>query len=182
MSKVYIGAKFTNKQNSVFEVVAKTNLPKYYVVVFESGYRTTASDSNIMYGKVKDYYQPSVYGVGYLGSAFRIPQRNQDILRKKYDLWANMLKRVYKEYNNRHNYKDVEVSPEWLNFSVFCNEIELVPGYEAWVADSSMCLDKDFAQQRLYSRTTCQFITAKDNATEASERRWKSKAKSNELS
>lgn len=182
MSKVYLGAKFTNKQGSVFTVVAKTDLPKYYVVEFESGYTTTATDSNIMYGKVKDYFKPSVYGVGYLGAAFRIPQRNEGILRKKYDLWANMLKRVYGNYRDASTYHDVQVTPEWLNFSVFANEIELVPGYDEWLKDSSMCLDKDLAQQRLYSRTTCQFITASQNTQECLERRWKSKAERNDFS
>lgn len=172
MSKVYIGAKFTNKQNATFTVVEKTQQPKYWVVEFESGYKTTASDSNIPYGKVKDYHSPTVYGRGYLGSACRIPQRGDSLMRRKYDLWANMLKRTCGRYREADTYSDVQVSPDWLNFSVFQIEIESVEGYQAWLEDSSMCLDKDLAKQRLYSRATCKFISLAENSSEASLRRW----------
>lgn len=182
MSKVYIGAMFTNKQNSKFIVVSKTDLPKYYVVKFESGYTTTASDSNIMYGKVKDYFYPSVYGKGYLGAVHKIPQRGESLLRRKYDLWANMLKRTSGRYQEAETYKDVQVTPEWLNFSVFSAEIELVEGYEKWVLDSSLHLDKDLSQQRLYSRSTCKFITISENTKECLNRRWKAKAGPNDPS
>ena len=177
MSKVYLGAKFKNKQNSGFTVVAKTNTPKYWVVQFESGYKTTASDSNIPYGKVKDYFTPTVYGLGYLGAACRIPQRGDCLLRKKYDLWANMLKRVCGKYKEFDNYLDVSVTPEWFNFSVFQVEIENVEGYDAWVLDSTMCLDKDLSQQRLYSRATCRFISLEENSKEGSTRRWSTDSK-----
>lgn len=172
MSKIYIGAKFKNKQDSIFTVTEKTDIPHYWVVVFDSGYTTTAKDSNIPYGKVKDYTIPTVYGIGYLGAACRIPQRGDSLMRKKYDLWANMLKRVCGRYREAETYKDVQITPEWLNFSTFQIEIESVEGYEAWLQDSTMCLDKDLAQQKLYSRATCKFISLEENTREASHRRW----------
>lgn len=173
MSKIYIGAKFKNKQGSEFSVVGKTDIPHYWVVQFQSGFTTTAKDSNIPYGKVKDYTVPTVYGIGYLGAACRIPQRGDSVMRKKYDLWANMLKRICGRYKEAKTYYDVQISPEWLNFSVFQIEIESVEGYEAWLQDSTMCLDKDLSNQRLYSRTTCKFISLEENSSESSKRRWK---------
>ena len=172
MSKIYLGAKFKNAQGSEFTVISKTTVPHYWVVSFESGYTTTAKDSNIPYGKVKDYFSPSVYGKGFLGAACRIPQRGDSIMRKKYDLWANMLKRTSGKYREATTYADVEVTPEWLNFSVFQIEIESVEGYEAWLQDTSMCLDKDFHKQRLYSRATCKFISLEENSSESANRYW----------
>lgn len=172
MSKIYIGAKFKNKQGSEFTIVSKTDVPHYWVVVFPSGYSTTAKDSNIPYGKVKDYFAPSVYGKGFLGAACRIPQRGDSLLRKKYDLWANMLKRTSGKYREAEAYKDVQVTPEWLNFSIFQIEIESVEGYEAWLQSTTMCLDKDLSEQKLYSRATCKFISLEDNSKESADRRW----------
>jgi hypothetical protein len=172
MSKIYIGAKFTNKQNATFTVIEKTDIPHYWVVAFDSGYTTTAKDSNIPYGKVKDYFTPTVYGKGYLGSACRIPQRGDSLMRKKYDLWANMLKRTSGKYREKSTYFNVQVTPEWLNFSIFQIEIESVEGYDAWLNDTKMCLDKDLTQQKLYSRATCKFITASENTLESLKRRW----------
>ena len=172
MSKIYIGATFKNKQEQLFTVTGTTTDPRYYEVTFESGYKTTASISNIPYGKVKDYWRPSVYGVGYLGASCRIPQREASLLRRKYDLWANMLKRVYGGYRENETYKDIQVSPEWLNFSVFQIEIESVEGYEAWLSDTTYCLDKDLTGQKLYSRATCKFIPLSENSRESSIRRW----------
>jgi hypothetical protein len=172
MSKIYIGAKFKNSLGYEFIVIEQTNDPKYWVVKFASGYVATAKNSNIPYGKVKDYWAPSVYGKGFLGAMCNIPKRGDSLLRKKYDLWANMIKRTSGKYREAKTYAGVEVAPEWLNFSVFQIEIESVEGYEAWVKDSTLCLDKDLSGQRLYSRATCSFIPLVENTREAANRRW----------
>lgn len=175
MSKVYVGAEFVNNQGSRFVIVSKCAEPRYWVVRFDSGFVATAKDTNIPYGKVKDYYKPSVYGVGYIGSAMRIPARESGTLvRRVYDVWANMLKRTYGAYTDHWNadYSDVQVCAEWHNFTFFLQDIQRVPGYEAWLQDSTICLDKDLARGRLYSRSTCKFITNVENLSEASLRRW----------
>lgn len=179
MSRFYVGAEFINNQGCKFKLIKRAQEARYWVVQFESGYVTTAKDSNIPYGKVKDYFTPTVYGVGYLGSSRRIPARKYGTtIRKKYDLWANMLKRVYGGYREAWNadYTDVEVCPTWHNFTTFANEIEEVPGYEAWLEDTTMCLDKDLAGRRLYSKNTCKFISNAENLSEASTRRWRTLA------
>ena len=175
MSRYTIGAVFTNNQGSAYTITAKATEPRYWHVRFESGFTTVAKETNILYGKVKDYTHPTVYGVGYLGAAIRIPGRDEgSLLRRKYDLWANMLKRVYGGYPDTWgaDYSDVQVAPEWHSFAAFALELEDVVGYEAWVLDSHMCLDKDLARKRLYSRGTCKFVTCAENLSEASTRRW----------
>lgn len=175
MSRYTIGATFTNNQGCTYTITAKAAEPRYWQVRFTSGFTTVAKETNILYGKVKDYLHPSVYGVGYIGAAIKIPGRSVDnILRRKYDLWANMLKRALGTYTDAWNadYSDVLVAPEWFNFCTFAVEIEDVAGYEAWVLDSRMCLDKDLARKRLYSKGTCKFVTNAENLSEASLRRW----------
>ena len=175
MSRYHIGAEFTNQQGAVFRLTRKCAEPRYWEIKFDSGFTTVAKETNILYGKVKDYWRPSVYGVGYLGATFKLPPRSSsDLLRRKYDLWANMLKRVYGNYADKWNadYSDVEVCPTWHNFLVFAEDVQHVPNYEAWVNNSCMCLDKDLARGRLYSKSTCVFITNEENLSEASLRRW----------
>lgn len=175
MSKYAIGAVFVNNQGCKYTITAKAKKQGYWHVRFDSGFTTIAKQQNILYGKVKDYMHPSVYGVGCLGAAVHIPGRApNNLLRRKYDLWANMLKRVYGGYNDKWSadYSDVEVTPEWLCFATFAVELEDVPNYEAWVSDSRMCLDKDLAGKRLYSKGTCTFLTPTESLSELSLRRW----------
>lgn len=169
MSKYCIGAKFENRQGSVFTLIKSEGGP-FWTVRFDSGYETVAKTQNIVYGKVKDYYRPSVYGLGFIGSGMRIPTReSRDTIRRHYDLWANMLKRVTREAG----YEDVTVHPAWCNFTVFNVEITTLDGYSDWLLDSTQYhLDKDLSGARTYSKSTCSFIPATTNLSEAACRRW----------
>ena len=172
MSKYYIGAEFVNAEGSTYKIIGKSDESRYWFVEFASGYRTVAKEPNILYGKVKDYYYRSVYGVGYLGAKIAKPKGSFE--RAVYDLWANMLRRVYGMYHDHWNgdYTGVQVCPSWHNYCVFREDIKYLEGYEAWVNDSRMCLDKDLSGCRLYSKSTCKFITNAENLSEASNRRW----------
>ena len=172
MSRYYIGAEYVNREGSKYQIIAKAAAPRYWVCRFGSGFITTAKETNILYGKVKDHMHHSVYGVGFLGAKITKPKGSFE--RQVYDLWANMLRRVYGGYSDHWDgkYDDVEVCPSWHNYCVFREDIKDLPGYEAWVKDSRMCLDKDLAGHRLYSKATCQFISNAENLSEASLRRW----------
>lgn len=130
----------------------------------------TGTVSNIMTtaiatGHFSDCREPTVYGVGYIGSDIKIPKRGEYI-RRVYDLWANMLRRAYFEY------KDCTVDKRWLNFTNFLNTIVDVEDYDKWEAGEDVHLDKDFLGKRCYSRDTCKFVKASDNIREALSRRW----------
>lgn len=136
---------------------------------------------NIKAGKFEDFMEPTVYGVGFLGSPIRIPARGSNsIIRKIYDLWANMLKRAYGNYGPHSSYKDCVVDPRWHNFATFLNTIHEVEGYEEWEKDSSMHLDKDIKNGycKIYSRDHCKFVSAAENVAESVKRRW---GKTNDL-
>lgn len=121
-------------------------------------------------GHFSDPRKPSVYGVGYIGSEIKIPSRGEYI-RRVYDLWANMLRRCYGEYDGQ--YKNCIVDKRWHNFTNFLNTIVDVKGYDEWERGENVHLDKDLSGERIYSRDTCQFISASDNIQEGLSRRWR---------
>lgn len=136
---------------------------------------------NIKAGKFEDFMEPTVYGVGFLGSPIRIPARGSNsIIRKIYDLWANMLKRAYGNYGSRSSYTGCVVDPRWHNFTTFLNTIHEVEGYEEWEKDSSMHLDKDIKKGycKIYSRDHCKFVSDAENVADSVKRRW---GKTNDL-
>jgi len=117
--------------------------------------------NNLSQGKVKDYMLPTVYGVGYIGSSLTIPQRGCSEVRRAYDLWCNMLRRVQRDTA----YTDVTIDPRWLNFTQFLNSMDKLPGIEEWRAGADVHLDKDLRipGSRTYGLDTCWFIPAAAN-------------------
>jgi len=135
-----------------------------------TGYTATVQANNISSDKVKDQRRPSVCGIGYL-DGIKIPTRGTYV-RRVYDLWANMLRRVTTD----PLYADVTIATEWLSFKTFLNSVTDIPNHDAWESDPSMHLDKDSVVpgNRIYSLSTCSFISAVANTSEASLRRWAS--------
>lgn len=139
----------------------------------DTGYVANVQISNIKQDKIRDRRLPSVYGVGYLDCDLRIPSRDSGSeVRRIYDLWANMIKRCYGNY--KCTYVGVSVDPRWHSFKNFLNCVPELKGYGEWLKDSSMHLDKDIIDPtcKVYSKDTCQFVTAAANVSESSNRRW----------
>ena len=144
------------------------------VILFEeSGWVANVQCTNIPAGKIRDCRKRTVYGVGYLGTDIRIPSRESgSIIRRLYDLWANMLKRCYGPYKGQ--YEGVVVDVRWHSFSAFMNTVTELPGYAEWEAHRNYVLDKDIRVpgNKVYSKDTCMFVDASENIAEASNRRW----------
>lgn len=137
-----------------------------------TGYTCNIQLSNLPLGKVKDKRLPSVYGHGYLDTDIRIPQRDScSVIRRLYDLWANMLKRVYCEKTG------ASIDKRWLSFNNFLSTVHMVDGYEAWERGDNVHLDKDLlsGESKIYGLDTCKFISACDNIRESALRRWHKK-------
>lgn len=157
----------------------KVKHPRAVIQFVKTGTVIDVQTCNIKAGKFEDFMEPTVYGVGFLGSPIRIPARGSNsIVRKIYDLWTNMLKRAYGSYKT--SYIDCKVDPRWHNFTTFLNTIHEVEGYEEWEKDSSMHLDKDIKKDNcgLYSRDHCKFVSATENVADSLKRRW---GKTNDL-
>lgn len=152
----------------------KRQHPRAAIEFLATGTVIDVQTTNIAAGKISDYREKTVYGVGYLGSQIKIPPReNASIVRRIYDLWANMLKRAYGNY--ACGYDNVTVDVRWHNFTNFLSTIQEIPCYSLWEKEpSKYCFDKDirYAGNRMYSMDTCTFVPAKINVAEASFRRW----------
>lgn len=151
----------------------KVKHPRAVIKILKTGTILDVQTCNIGAGKFNDYREPTVYGVGYIGSGIKIPAReSHSIIRRIYDLWANMLKRCYGGY--RTCYKECTVDPRWHSFTNFLNSVTELEGYELWEKDSSYCLDKDtkLGYCKIYSKDHCRFILNGDNVRESLDRRW----------
>lgn len=95
-----------------------------------------------------------------------------------YTLWFDMLRRCYDETQlarkRGKTYANVVVCDRWMYLRNFAEDISKLDGYDQWILkNSSMSLDKDLSVQiatKIYSPTTCKFVTEKDNLKEMNER------------
>jgi hypothetical protein len=139
----------------------------------ESGWVCNVQTTNIMSGHIEDCRAKTVYGIGYLDTNIKIPMRGTSMIRRAYDLWANMLKRCYGNYKTCYN--DCTVDKRWHSFKNFLNSIQALEGYDRWEKNEEhICLDKDIKKpgNKVYSQETCMFVTNHDNVVEALNRRW----------
>lgn len=150
----------------------KKKHPRATIKFVESGWVCNVQTTNIPKGKIRDCRAKTVYGVGYLDTDINIPMRGNSVMRRAYDLWANMLKRCYGGYDTC--YKECTVDVRWHSFKNFFNSIQELEGYDKWEKGENMHLDKDMKVKgcKTYSKDTCMFVTAHDNVVDSLNRRW----------
>ncbi|EBV2055752.1 hypothetical protein EWD52_23440 [Salmonella enterica subsp. enterica serovar Braenderup] len=122
----------------------------------------------------KSAFEPTTYGVGYLGEGDHKASENGKLTRL-YQLWKGMFYRCYS--GNEPSYSGCTVGERWHNFQHFAEDVKTLPNYAQWLANPGQWqIDKDLLAtgQPIYSPETCQFITQSDNIREAMRRRWAS--------
>lgn len=142
----------------------------YFICEFPKGHRRKIQNSHITSGKVKDPYYPSVLGKGMIGQGKWLVSIGNKHTRE-YSLWKAMLYRCYSKFipkksRKNNTYRDVEVADRWLDFQVFCEDIQYLEGYMLWRDENNEYqLDKDLINplSRSYSRDTCSFISDIEN-------------------
>ena len=173
-SKIY-----TSKNSGKFKIVKYNNAKEITVRFLSTGYSTTAQSSNIRTGNVKDYLIPNVCGIGYFGVG-KYKSFIKGVKQRQYSVWHTMIERCYCErrLKQKPTYKDVTVCAEWHDFQVFAK----------WFDDhyiAGMHIDKDVKQQginnKIYSPSTCLFITPTENSVEANAKIFKFNSPSGEL-
>ena len=111
-------------------------------------------------GNVKNLYDKSICGVGYLGNG----KYNAKDYKLIYTVWHNMIKRCYDPYElNKHlTYIDVYVYEKWHCFQNFAKWWE-TNYYKC--NNEMMCLDKDilYKNNQIYSPKTCLIVPEKIN-------------------
>lgn len=112
----------------------------------------------------------------------------KDTLNKKiYMLWFDMLRRCYDDEQLKRkrgsSYKNCTVCDKWFYLSNFYEDIQKLKGYEEWVNNGKMSIDKDLFSNgaKEYSPDTCCFVPISLNISEASKRNIENVYKLHEL-
>ena len=120
--------------------------------------------SNFKLGGIRNPYDKTVYGIGYLGEGHYKVYIDQDHLEPVYNVWRTLLGRVCTEKHREQfpAYADCKVCDEWLcyqNFAKWWNENMYHVGTER------MHLDKDILIKgnKLYSPDTCLIVPQRIN-------------------
>ena len=176
---VFVGEVYQSKKCGPFKVVSYTSANEVMVRFVNTGYEVMVHTGAIKKGQIKDKLIPSVEGVGIVGDgdfplSYFCSEKGRMVKHPVYTLWTGMLTRCYnRKYQNRHtSYIGCEVAPEWRNYQDFFLTVRGVPGFDKWcdyqlgLSDDQYALDKDKLVEgnRLYSPSTCCFITVEENS------------------
>jgi len=123
------------------------------VVKFPSGYVTETQVGHILRGNVKDVFQPSVAGVGFIGDGkYSATDGRRGTV--EYEYWSGMLRRVYDEkvVQKFPTYSEVSCCSEWHNFQNFAEWFHN-HGYfdKGWHLDKDLIIPKN----KTYSPEGC---------------------------
>ena len=92
---------------------------KYKVMFLNTGYQTITTLDQLQRDRIKDYYAPTICGVGALGDAVATNNLNE------YNIWINMIKKCY-DTNNSSYYlfgaNGYKVCDRWLRFDYFLED------------------------------------------------------------
>jgi hypothetical protein len=120
---------------------------------------------NFQKGNVRNVYDKSIFGVGYIGEGnYKTIQKNRKAT-PQYRTWHSMIQRCYsKKYHKRQpTYKDCYVCDDWHNFQTFARWFDQ-NYYEIY--GEQMALDKDILIKgnKVYSPDTCIFVPRRINS------------------
>jgi hypothetical protein len=97
--------------------------------------------------------------------------------KRVYSLWFGILRRCYDYQQHQRKrgktYSNVIVCDRWFYLKNFYEDIQKLDGYSEWLEKDTMSLDKDiYAQEitKIYSPSTCKFVTIKENIQEMNDR------------
>ena len=104
---------------------------------------------DLIRGKIKNVYHPSVHGIGFLGDG------EYDSKDPAYSCWIRMLSRCYSNRPEYITYRDCTVDSEWHNFQSFAKWFHSTEN-----AMSGFELDKDILVKgnRVYGAGRCCFV------------------------
>jgi hypothetical protein len=145
-------------------IIEKYINDNYILVKFpDYNYPTFSTYERFIKGTIKNPYDKSIYGFGYMSEGDYQSSENGKVM-PYYNVWKNMLQRCY---DNKHSikyptYKDVTVCEDWHNFQNFAAWYER--NYYK-IDGERMELDKDILVKgnKIYSPETCIFVPHRVN-------------------
>lgn len=140
-----------------FVILKQDSFKRVQVKFLNTGFVRWANKDNCSAGKVRDPYAKTSYGLGCLGEGYK----RVSYYKRALQLWRNVMKRCYSEKDPKGYFKKgVRVDDRWLNFSNFLQDLPLLEGFDRWLANDNMQLDKDRkGNGTVYSREACMFLT-----------------------
>lgn len=168
-----VGKIGINKFGSKMVIEKYNRSVDIWVKFLEHGNLVHTSWYHFVRGDVKNPYDKSIYGVGFIGDGkFKTKDNGKSTLH--YHKWFDMLKRCYDErfHEKQPTYKDCEVYREWHNFQNFAKWH--TENYYT-IEDEVMCLDKDILNKgnKIYSPETCIYAPKSINSFFMSRRKSK---------
>lgn len=135
---------------------------RWIVEFLKTGTRVETYSHNINRGSIKDYFQPTTCGIGYLGElggkAGSHPMKT---------VWEGMIGRCYNKENKDYCGKTT-VCERWHNFTNFVEDVEKLPFYDKRLSEGGRKwqLDKDILGRGKmeYSPENCIWIPAQMNS------------------
>lgn len=143
------GSKMT-----IIEQIDRNNVK----IKFENGYIIESLYNNFKNGYIKNPYDKTVFGIGFLGHGkYKANINKEQTIQDKY--WRRLITRCYdKKYHQKQpTYIDVTCCEEWHNFQNFAKWFD-ENFYK--IEGQRMCLDKDILVKgnKIYSPNTCVFV------------------------
>lgn len=112
-------------------------------------------------GQIRNPYDKTVYGVGYLGAGKHKTWYNGKFT-KEYNSWSDMLSRCYADEKGQPTYYNIcTVCNDWLNFQVFCDWYD----ENAYPVNERLHLDKDilYPGNTIYAPDKCLLVPQRIN-------------------
>lgn len=168
-NKIYAkGNVFKSNSCGEYEIISYHNARDIRVKFLATGYETTTSTMRVSEGAIKDPMMPIVSGVGFFG----VGKRTSVADKRAYSAWCSMLRRCYnaKSKSETPSYSECVVCDEWHNFQVFAEWFSdnLPSGNDKYELDK----DKLSGKCKVYSPSTCTFLTKKENLAIAMLKEW----------
>lgn len=146
-----------NRHGSPMEIIDYINAHNV-IARFQNGYIAKCEYKDFRRGKVRNPYDRTVYGVGYIGEGPHAHSVDGEQTAQSVT-WNSMMCRCYSDklHKRSPSYSDCSVHPEWHNFQMFAKWYD-DNYYE--LDDATMCLDKDILTKgnKVYSPTNCVFV------------------------
>lgn len=81
---------------------------------------TRTNTTDLRRDSVRDYYAPSIAGIGYFGQGEYKAHINKKMT-KEYQIWSSMITKCYdeKSLQKEPSYRECSVCKEWHNFQTF---------------------------------------------------------------
>ena len=133
-TKYLIGERFKNNDEFEYEIIDYCESNRKRKVRFDSGYETILSTNSIIKGNMKDFGQPTVFGVGIVG--FKNASNHP-----LYWRWVNMIGRCYSEkhiHYKSYGAKGIKVEPYLLSFKNYVEFISALDNYSEKVVQDSL--------------------------------------------